>query len=254
MPELREVFEVTTKQMGEPDLDSWREQEERQRKANRNKKIGAFALAAAIVVVAVVVIVGTRGSQDSTTPADQPTVNPPGKTAEDIAMDFLHAWASFNADEAVSYLAGAADISGFGVEDPREFRLLIAFDEATGLEVIPASCEETGTSPSSTYLRCAFDFHGIRSEEIGRGPYGGSYIDITVGNGQIIRAAPFLDIRKFGPQMWDPFAEWVSTNYPKDVAAMYVGDFSDYRLTPESIRLWEQHSREYVQAVKQGTA
>ena len=27
MPDLREVFELTTKQMGEPDVDSWREQE-----------------------------------------------------------------------------------------------------------------------------------------------------------------------------------------------------------------------------------
>ena len=33
MSELREVFEMTTKQM-EPDVDSWRQQEDRQRKAN----------------------------------------------------------------------------------------------------------------------------------------------------------------------------------------------------------------------------
>jgi hypothetical protein len=44
MPELREVFEMTTKQMGEPDVDSWREQEKRQRNASRNKKIGAISL------------------------------------------------------------------------------------------------------------------------------------------------------------------------------------------------------------------
>jgi hypothetical protein len=54
--------------------------------------------------------------------------------------------------------------------------------------------------------------------------------------------------------MWEPFAEWVSTNHPEDVAAMYKGDFRDYQLTPESIRLWEQHTREYVKAVRQGTA
>lgn len=71
MPELREVFEMTTKQMGEPDLDSWREQEKRQRIANRNKKISAFALAAAIVLVAVVWIVGIRGEEDTTIPADE---------------------------------------------------------------------------------------------------------------------------------------------------------------------------------------
>ena len=59
MPDLREVFEMTTKQMGEPDVDSWREQERRQRNASRNKKLGVFAVAAAIAVLAVAVIVGS---------------------------------------------------------------------------------------------------------------------------------------------------------------------------------------------------
>jgi hypothetical protein len=54
--------------------------------------------------------------------------------------------------------------------------------------------------------------------------------------------------------MWDPFAEWVFTTYPEDVAVMYESDFSDYRLTPQSIRLWEHHTREYVEAVREGTA
>jgi len=35
---------------------------------------------------------------------------------------------------------------------------------------------------------------------------------------------------------------------------MYKSGFSDYQLTPESIRLWEQHTREYIEAVQRGTA
>jgi Tol biopolymer transport system component len=87
MPELREVFEMTTKQMGEPDVDSWREQEKRQRNANRNKKVGAFALAAAIVVVAVVWIVGIRGGEDTTTPADEPGTVAPGRVSGPFFLD-----------------------------------------------------------------------------------------------------------------------------------------------------------------------
>ena len=64
MPELREVFEMTTKQMGEPDLDSWREQEKRQRNASRNKKLGAIAVAAALVIAGVVVGISTLGNDD----------------------------------------------------------------------------------------------------------------------------------------------------------------------------------------------
>ncbi len=250
MPELREVFEMTTKQMGEPNLDSWREQEKRQRKASRNKKLGAFALAAAIAVVAVVWIVETRRGQDTTTPANQPpTVAPVDAKALEVAMGFLEAWGAKDADQAIGYLADDADISQFGVEGPREFRLLIALLEAQGYKQMHTSCEATPSVGSETYVHCTYDFHGIRSDEIGRGPYSGSYIDLTVRDGQIVQAWPYLDIAKFSPQMWEPFAEWVSTNYPEDVAVMYTPKFSDYRLTEKSIRLWEQHSREYVKVV-----
>ena len=87
MPELREVFEMTTKQMGEPDVDSWREQEKRQRNANRNKKLGAFAVAAAIVLVAVVWIVGIRGGEDTSTPADEPGTVAPGGVSGPFFLD-----------------------------------------------------------------------------------------------------------------------------------------------------------------------
>jgi hypothetical protein len=50
--------------MGEPDLDSWHEQENRQRKASRNKKIGAIVVAAVLVIAGVVVGVNARRSDD----------------------------------------------------------------------------------------------------------------------------------------------------------------------------------------------
>jgi hypothetical protein len=256
MPELREVFEVTTKQMGEPALDAWREQQERQRKANRNKKVGAFAVAAAIVVVAVAVIVGTRGGQDSTTPANPPTtVNPSDRSAEDAATDFFLAMSDSNENQAISMLAKDANLYGYGLEGIREFRLLMRLNEAIGIEEILDSCEESGSTALSAVVRCTYDFHALGSDEIGRGPYSGSYDEFKVRHdGKILGAFRYMEFAKFSPQMWEPFAEWVSTNYPQDVAAMYKGDLSDYWLTPESIRLWEQHSREYVEAVNQGTA
>lgn len=48
MPELKEVFDMVTKQT-EPDIDSWREQERLQQRAARNRRVGAVALVAAIV-------------------------------------------------------------------------------------------------------------------------------------------------------------------------------------------------------------
>jgi hypothetical protein len=61
--------------------------------------------------------------------------------------------------------------------------------------------------------------------------------------------------RTAGGQMWYPFKEWVSANYPQDIAVMYEEtSIGDYALTEDSIRLWEQHTREYVKAVQHGTA
>lgn len=71
MAELREVYEMTTKQM-EPDQDSWRQQEERHHRDVRRRKFGALAVAAAVGVVATIGIVWSLDGEDGadgTTPA-----------------------------------------------------------------------------------------------------------------------------------------------------------------------------------------
>jgi Tol biopolymer transport system component len=74
MSELREVFEMVTKQT-EPDVDAWREQEKHQRRSSRNKRIGAFAVAAAIGLVVVFVLVN-RTEPSTNTPAANPSPSP----------------------------------------------------------------------------------------------------------------------------------------------------------------------------------
>jgi Tol biopolymer transport system component len=56
MPELKEVFGMVTKQT-EPDVDSWRQQEQRQRRTARSRRVGAFALVAAIGIAATVIAI-----------------------------------------------------------------------------------------------------------------------------------------------------------------------------------------------------
>jgi Tol biopolymer transport system component len=60
MPELKEVFDMVTKQTG-PDLGSWNDQERRQRRSVRNRKIGAFAVVAAVLAVAAIVAITLPG-------------------------------------------------------------------------------------------------------------------------------------------------------------------------------------------------
>ena len=71
MSDLREVFEMVTKQV-DPDRDSWRKQEERQRRRARTRKWSAIAVAAAIAAAVVVFALTTPGD-DGGQPVEQPT-------------------------------------------------------------------------------------------------------------------------------------------------------------------------------------
>jgi TolB protein len=71
MSDLREVFEMVTKQV-EPDRDSWRKQEERQRRRARTRKWGAIGVAAAITAALVVFALKTPGTGGGQ-PVEEPT-------------------------------------------------------------------------------------------------------------------------------------------------------------------------------------
>jgi hypothetical protein len=89
----------------------------------------------------------------------------------------------------------------------------------------------------------------LRSDEIGLGSFSGSYFDLTVRDGEIARASQHWAVGEFSPQVWEPFARWVSREYPDDAAVMYRDrNYSGVRLTEESVRLWEQRSGQYAAA------
>ena len=164
--------------------------------------------------------------------------------ANEVATGFVEAFGAFDADGAIAYLADDADLSGLDQgRGTQGLRWLLSLLEAQGYEQMLDSCDVTG----DVLVRCAFDFHGIRSDEIGLGPYSGSFFDLTVRDGEVVRASVYWETAEFSPQMWEPFAAWVSETYPEDGAVMYQSGYTNWRLTEESIRLWERHSREYVQ-------
>jgi hypothetical protein len=181
-------------------------------------------------------------------------VNPTDAAGERVARGFLAAFGAFDAEQALTYVADDADLTGAtnGSRGVRGLSLMTSWLEASGFEMTVTSCETAPFAPD-TIVTCRFDFHGFRSDEIGRGPFSGSTFVLTVRHGEIVSASLHWDIEKFSPQMWDPFAGWVSTTYPKDAAVMYTdGTLSDFRLTQKSIRLWEQRSKEYVREVQRG--
>jgi hypothetical protein len=87
MLELREVFEMVTKQT-EPDLDSWKKQEDRQRRAARNRRLGAIAVAAAVIVGVAVFILASR-PRNGTTSIDQAPTPVPFVTTPPIGVQLV---------------------------------------------------------------------------------------------------------------------------------------------------------------------
>ncbi len=254
-PDIREVYEMVTKQKPS-DTGALERQRTRQIRTMRNRKVGAFVVAAAIGLVAVVAIVATRGEKNPTTSVG----GAPDATPKEVATGFVEAYGALDADRAIGYLADDADISGLisslgaqGMEGtPQELPLHISWLEASGYTQLLDACRETGSASPGTMVRCTFDFQNLRSDEIGLGPWSGSYFDLTVRDGEIVRASKYWETAGFSDQMWEPFARWVSRTYPKDAAVMYQDkSHGGVRLTPESIRLWERHTRGYVKHVKQ---
>jgi hypothetical protein len=219
----------------------------------------SVAAAVALVIVGGLSLVargnGPESMTDQTPAAIDAADTPADTAAEEVAMGFVEAYGAFDVDKAITYLADDADVSQLmtsvgakGVEGTvEEFQLLSSWLEAVDYEQLLDSCAEQRSSASGSEVRCTFDFHLLGSAELGLGPFGVSYFDLTVLGGEIVRASTQWATEQLSPQAWEPFATWVSTAYPDDAAVMYADDtYSGIRLTAESIRLWEQHSQEYV--------
>jgi hypothetical protein len=239
----------TSTQDAQPDPGVLEPQHRRPHRWSGGKRIGALAAAAgALVLIAALLIIQSREdapATDQTAVAAEAPENTVNVRAVKVATGFIEAYGAFDVERALTYLADDATISVLGEQD--DPRLLIPWLEATGYEQIVDPCEQVGNSASSS-VHCTFAFHGLRSGEIGRGPFGGSSFDLVVRDGKIVEASQTWEIEKFSPQVWEPFANWVSTAHPKDAAVMYTDrSHTNVRLTEESIPLWERYTRAYVE-------
>lgn len=239
---------------------------------NRHRWRFTAAAAAAVVAIGVGALIlaarddETEPGSDQTRVATKAPNNPQTANAKAVATGFIEALGAFETDQAITYLADDADISPMlasegsqGVEGTlEELRLFVSLLEAQGYQQIIDTrpivdmCRELGSSAAATRLHCPFAFHLLGSKEIGLGPFSGSSFDLTIRDGQIVRASTDWETTEFSPQMWEPFANWVSTAYPADAAVMYEdATYSEPRLTAQSIQLWEQHTRDYAAAGSQ---
>ena len=184
-------------------------------------------------------------------------MNPADASAEEVARGFLDAYATFDAQKAMTYVADDADLTGvIDAQVPANtegLSLMLSLLQAVGYEQTVTSCEAAAFG-SGTSVVCDYDFCALGSHQIGRQSFSGSSFVFTVRDEAIIQASLRWNLDKFLPQMGEPFAEWVSSTYPKDAAVMYLDETPSrgFRLSPESIQLWERHTREYVEGSEAG--
>ncbi len=219
---------------------------ELKREVKTRQRTGMIVTAAVVLLI----VVGTwaastkwLGTDDAATPAGPSATD----DARQVAAGFLQAYSSYDADRAMGYLTDEAITPDWG--SPEGFRGDLAWNEAVGWTELRSPCEQLSLEGATVDLRCAYSVHALGSQQLGRGPYGDAYWDLRVRDGKIVRAhAEFpFGSNGFSVEMWEPFADFVDTTYPRDADVMYPdGTRSDARTTPESLRLWEQHIRDYV--------
>jgi len=74
MPELKHVFDLSTRHV-EPDSDAWQQQEARQRKASRNRRLGGYAVGSGLAIT--VVLLATMLARDAGPGTGTVTGTPP---------------------------------------------------------------------------------------------------------------------------------------------------------------------------------
>lgn len=204
---------------------------------------------AAAAAVALVVGLSTLLPQQ----ADDPQVVAPAADASAlrVARDFVDAFASFDVERAESLLAEDAETHIWSTRTGEDvWRQGFRWLEAVGAKTILHSCRLTGTSALGTLVECAFDWHTLYSEKLGYGPYVGGLFMFTVDDGKVVWVRQSSMSDQFGVEMWQPFAKWVKATHPENAPQMYA-DWPNQgyeSLTPHSIELWRELSREWVRA------
>jgi hypothetical protein len=216
--------------------------------------LGALAFAAALVLSA------CSGSGEGSKEGDLSAPTDGGTTAPEadpralkVAAGFVSAYGAFDMDRAATYLADGADVSELpgGALDGA----FAALFKSIGYEVIPGHCDVAWTTDLGTSVQCPFKYNSFRSEELGNGPYSGSYFDVLVKDNAIVSVSETIEYESngFSAEMWGPFAKWVKKAHPEDVKVLYTDRTqSQQRVDRKAILLWERRISEYVDQVKAG--
>lgn len=212
-------------------------------RGRRTGAAAALAVAAAAAVLLLVVL-GRSG------PREEPVPEPAGPTAsERVATRYLEAFAEYDEDATQTLLAADGDLMG----TTRDWRAQLRWNRAVDFRLLLDECTEESSVGAFTDVHCSVDFHALGSEQLGVGPFRGSYYALTLEDGRVVAVVPHLEIDANGSSaaVWEPFRTWVGQRHPGDLASMY-DTAGDAVLSDRSIRLWERNVSDYLAARSAG--
>jgi hypothetical protein len=259
-PEIERLLTATLHAQAEDamnDTDTQTQLDILHRESARHPRGGrAVGLVAAAAVVAA--LVWWQGTDDATVIEPTPPVDVPTQT-EELATNFVEAWADFDRARVASYIAKGATLKvGADPGSPESWRVLNRWDQATGWAVQVEPCRETFTPGNTIQVACAYSGHLLGSQQLGRGPYENNVFLVTVENGKVVHASQsgysYLLNGPFDDEMWIPFRQWMDDEHPADAQVMdaYTDAASTAAEIDASLQLWEQRTQEYVDAVRAG--
>jgi hypothetical protein len=247
----------------EPSFERFLQRRDRKRR-HRRIATGVTGVAVSAAIVATLAMVlpqgggpagpepdATIGMSVTTGATTTSSTTPAGQSPVDVATGFVEAYGDRDADRAISYL-GTDWIGGGWLGDlgrtEEEFRQVLSLGEAQRGQQLLRPCVEVDRVGNDVIVQCPFESNGFGSEQLGLGPYGDHYWDLTVRDGSIVRSRIEWNIDDFIAELVRPFGTWVMANYPDDVPAMYINeDPTDWRISDDqSLQLWEQHVDEWV--------
>jgi hypothetical protein len=145
-------------------------------------------------------------------------------------------------------VADDAVILDFAIETADDYLRGDEVEQATGWRYLQPDCTATG-SVAPVEVNCTYIMENAWSRAIGAGPFTGSSFDFVIADGQIQEIGHHFDYSVFDPQVFGPFVRWLNDTYPNDVEIMFNANSATFRLTPESIAIWERHTTEFVSSL-----
>lgn len=222
----------------------------------RHRRWAAGGLVAAALVVSGAVLWPDGQEPDSATSPTTPTTSTtPMNADEQLAHDFVSAYARFDRRLAASFVADDAILglrSAWGKDGwLRQNRL----DEAVSAETQIDGCFQTETlTPDGTQVGCLYTFNILELGEVGRGPFPDNLYTVTVRDGRVVDFTESAGANGFDEEAWSPFWAWVEDTHASDVPDLLEAE--DPNLTPQEVngvvRLLRQVSQEYVAALRAG--